>query len=230
MISRVGCSSMLECCKFKGIIFAVIGCLFTINDTFSSDQNALTAMDNKDCIFSGSFQQTRQITGLNDALDSSGQFFYHCNYGVIWKTTEPLTETLVLSKTDKNYQLQGDEIKRIRSRYSKILSKLIINMMGSDKTQTSKDFEINQTEQSVILTPNRKRIQRAIKSIEISDLSTQETERRQVLMTDPNDRIIKIISTKQTVFAEQTAISELAKQCSDIAVITTKECELLLTE
>ncbi len=145
-----------------------------------SDQEPPDVLDNKDCYFIGSFTQQKSLSGLSTLAESAGQFIYSCDRGVIWSTNTPELETLVLkSETTTSkaiaYRLVDGLVERLKSRQSRFLTELIMNLMSSDQTGIASSFTAEKNEDgSATLVPKKRQLKRAIKKISFSKLTDKQ--------------------------------------------------------
>lgn len=100
------------------------------------------------CVYSGRFEQNKFLKGLDDPVQSTGAFFYHCEQGVIWKTLTPIEEALILSKTGTNYKVTEGEPISLTSKQSGTLSQLMNGLIGLDSAYLGEQFSISLLELS----------------------------------------------------------------------------------
>ena len=108
--------------------FFQIGCLVCL--IFSRTVAAELKLPTSDCSFAGSFEQSKSITGIDQPLNSSGKFYYHCRHGVIWATGEPVTEVLTVTRDGRGYFDNGEGSKPLKSRQGRFLGGLLNGLMA----------------------------------------------------------------------------------------------------
>jgi len=167
------------------------------------------------CSFAGDFKQAKTVAGLNQSLESSGSFYFHCEEGVIWSTKAPVTETLIFSKSGDNFQIKENVVSKLKTRQAKLLGKLLNSMMSSDQSDIEKKFTLTELESEqkgtqFLLLPKKKSLKRAIKEINlrfssVSNVNIDEnvTENRQttIEIRDRKNQITSIESTQTHEFA-----------------------------
>lgn len=83
----------------------------------------------------GRFRQEKQMVFLNKPLLSSGEFVYWQRGGVIWKTLEPVTSTLLVGD-ERMVSDQGEQA------LPPSFGRLIPALLGGELAQLREDFEI----------------------------------------------------------------------------------------
>ena len=214
-------------------------CLTTL--LVSSPGSAQTA-DNElllppsSCVFSGDFKQSKHLKGLPTPIESNGQFFYHCDLGVIWKTISPIEEALVLTNIGDSFTIENKQSKPLKSQQNKLLSELITGLMGANQQYINENFELSK--QSTIaakaftLIPKKRRLKRGIKQIDLrfsTDSPSNSSEEVRISMLDRNKQWTHIISTKYNDYTNNLLDNSLnlIEQCSTSAAFTKQECQLL---
>ena len=146
-----------------------------------------------ECRFSGEFTQKKLLQGLDQALVSTGVFFYDCERGIIWKTVVPNTESLVLNKTGDSFLVKRLKIEGIQSAQNKFVSQLILALVSADESYLSKTFDSSRTSaNTVVLSPKNRRLKRAIKTITLTESSVGQIT---FDMLDQNQQTTSIISS-----------------------------------
>jgi len=183
-----------------------------------------------ECVFAGKFTQTKKLQGLATPLQSSGAFYYHCQHGVIWSTTSPLNETLVLKRDGTGVMLVDSRSTKLKSRQSRFLGNLINDLMGANISSLEKSFVIERfstTTQKYMLTPKNRSLKRAIKSINIDLLSDEELSVGRVIISiiDRNAQQTEIHSIRDKVFSSE---DEALPQCHSDTALSQQSCAQLL--
>lgn len=204
--------------------------LFFIFTTFYSALLSANAIQSDDawsiikpqeCRFSGEFTQQKKLQGLEQAIISSGVFFYDCELGIIWKTLSPNTESLVLNKTSDSYRVKRLKIEKIQSAQDTFVSQLIMALVSADEDYLSKTFKPSSVDQTTtVLTPTNRRLKRAIKSITLTDSGVDQIT---FDMLDQNNQTTSIISTALKSYSNNLTQAD----CKEIEEITEIECGLL---
>lgn len=192
------------CCGFV-IVLSCVLCSSPVWALQAQKEQADSVLMSDGCYFSGTFTQKKHIKGLDQAAESSGQFVYSCDRGVIWSTDLPQSDTLVLRSAQPGhksaaYRIVDQKIERLKSRQSRFLTELIMNLMGADRTALESHFEIETTETGALrLFPIKRQMKRAIQSIDVSKLSSDKTQ------LDESGIIIAIVDRH----AERTVIEAI---------------------
>ena len=196
-----------------------------------SDNTSVLSVKPETCSFSGSFSQQKEINGIDQALESNGVFFYDCQIGIIWQTLSPIQEALVLQKVGKSYIVTDDDKKIMKSPQSKVISKLIMALVGGNDDYLADQFSISKTLNSIFLTPKNKRLKRAINEIIItydSSHGLSQTDQLTVTMTDRNNQETRIDSKKVSFFEDTDKLTTKIQNCINSSYINTSICELLI--
>ena len=111
------------------------------SDSLAKDSLAQN-LNNKHCSFAGDFAQSKHLAGLSEPLNSTGAFYYHCNHGVIWKTTSPAESSLVFAKSGAAHRVENGQVTKLGARQGRVLGKLLNDLIGGDIVSLEKQFEI----------------------------------------------------------------------------------------
>lgn len=183
--------------------------------TFSLAQN--------DCQFSGSFEQIKQIDGIDQALKSNGVFYHHCEQGVIWSTTEPVVETLIMRRDGKGFVITANEQEQLKSRQGKFLSSLLNSLMSGDQAAIEKQFKLKLGDNNTVtLTPTKRSLKRAIKFIEVQ--RSVDLKRVDITIVDRNAQKTHINSTQTSVFNPLSSTDSMTAKTDNII----ENCQLAL--
>lgn len=121
------------------------------------------------CYQTGFYQQQKSLAGITKVLETSGNFTFACDKGLLWHTSDPLNETLV-------YQLQGNtqlvsadgSSKKMSGTLQRQLGKMLNQLIGGNQRYLDKTFFIDATDAGVRLTPRAKRMEKFLRAIDIS--------------------------------------------------------------
>lgn len=180
-----------------------------------------------ECRFSGEFSQQQSLQGLETPLQSDGVFFYDCGHGIIWKTSSPIIESMVLNQLGNSYLVKRLKIETIQSEQNKLLSELIMALVGADKDYLSKLFDVSSDKPNqLLLTPSNRRLKRAIDSISIvmQPASNEKSEQITFAMVDRNQQTTSIVSTKLLSYGKDT---DTLANCIAQPELSELECGLL---
>lgn len=204
------------------VFIAVIGLIATTLHAFGMT----TDISEKACNFAGSYQQSKEIDGLSSPLLSNGVVYYDCQHGVIWKTIEPVAQSLVLLNEGPNYRVDGQKVKKLTGRKGKMLGDIIKAFISNDLSQLSKHFELSENgsdddsfvAQEVVLLPKRKQLKRAFERVTIT---TQDTQNQLIEIVDKK-------GLRTTISATKNVSNDTEVKCELIEYFSAHECELLL--
>jgi hypothetical protein len=170
------------------------------------------ALQQRNCQFAGTFQQVKQLDGLDEGLTSSGVFYHHCERGVIWSTLTPVLETLVMRRDGKGFIITDTDQKQLKSRQGKFLSSLLNSLMSGDQGAIEKQFELAKLSSGAIkLTPKKRTLKRAIKAIEVSRSS--DNKNVGIAILDRNLQKTHISSNQTQLFDIETTADNVALNC-----------------
>lgn len=189
------------------------------------------------CAFIGSFEQSKRLEGLIDPLVSNGDFYFHCEHGVIWKSVEPVAESLVFRKNDSAFAFnQQNEPREIKSPQGKVLGRLLNDLIGADFQQLAKTFELEQLDQNTVrFTPRKRRLKRAIKTVDLtvieSDRKTIEDDEKKSVkidIVDRNNQLTSVTAVQTQVVEAHLDKGALQTQCAENNQFLRRECTLLI--
>lgn len=171
---------------------------------------SLSARAQKQSEFSGQFQQIKRLTGLPMPLLASGKYSYRKNDGLVWHTTKPIDNRLVLISSKNNPNSK-------QSRSEEFIADIFLSVIRGDISQLQQYFDIRSLTQTdrwlVQLTPSHSALKSHIYSINIS--GTEYTE--QLIFIEGNGdqttiNLQPVIAVKHS--STQLLIAPLAKSLS----------------
>lgn len=181
------------------------------------------------CAFLGLFEQEKSLNGLEDPLESNGAFYFHCEHGVIWKSVLPIAESLIFRKDGIAFTLdQQNQPREIESPQSKVLGRLLNDLIGADFKQLAKTFDLEQLDQnSVRFTPRKRRLKCALKMV---DLAVKDTSSNSVKIdiVDRNNQLTSVVAVQSLVLKTLSDKDTLQDQCAMSNQFTRQECSLLI--
>lgn len=182
------------------------------------------------CEVSGHFVQLRTLKGLPTPLESSGIFYQNCAKGLIWKTTIPVQESMVVTHNNEVLLGTGDDLVPAPSRNAKLIAELMQGLLSGRSENLSKNFHLQAvsghkpSKQLFLLTPINGSFKRALQEIEVH-FSTQENALTKVtiVVTDRNANLTRI----EVLEAKQQALTTADDSCLEVAGISAQECQAL---
>lgn len=223
------CRGHLGYIVWLALVFASSG-----SNAKTDSSSAALALPQTACAFTGSFTQTKILSGASQPLESTGQYFYHCQYGVIWVSQSPTQETLLLLNDGHSFVLQGEGLVRVSSRAGKFISRLVVGLMGGEASVLEQQFEIVESNQtSLLLVPKKRRLKRAIKSIQLitvagtseAGASASQAGVADIVITDRNDQRTQI-EAQQT--RQYQASDDVIVSCINSQVTSDELCHSLV--
>ena len=99
-------------------------------------------------VLCGRFDQVKQLVGLKKPLASNGRFCVVSDKGILWRSLQPFTNTLRLTR-DEIIQLQGERVAmRLdakREPIVQIINSLFFSLLAGDIGQLGTLFEVDAT-------------------------------------------------------------------------------------
>ncbi len=178
------------------------------------------------CHFSGEFSQTKQIKTLPVPLVSNGEFIYSCDLGLIWKTQNPIVESLVFTNQKLNFLVPEKLlIENLEGVQHDFLANLLLGLMAGNVEFIAKEFEIEISEKKdnliqLTLAPKNKMVKQAIDTVVLKKQTNKKE--LQILITDKNQQVTRIVSIEKQQFAKN---DDFSKSCTSLSA---DACNLLL--
>lgn len=185
------------------------------------------------CEVTGHFVQHRSVSGLPVPLESSGIFYQDCNAGLIWKTTAPVQESMVVTLNHEVLLGTGGDLIPATSRSAELIAELIQGLLAGHNEKLSRNFSIEvvssteQAKQLFLLTPISGAFKRALQEIEVH-FSGQNNDLREVtvVVTDRSANLTRI----EVHEAPERVLPAANGGCLKLDRFTTQECQALTTE
>jgi len=229
----------------RSIISLVIACVIVALSTQISAKETHIETPSS-CTFYGDFQQSKSLRGLEKPIESSGVFFYSCVHGVIWKTLLPIEESLVLNKDGNNSKVENGQVTQLKSRQGKMLGLLINGLIGANTDFIDKNFDVvpgnaettmpelqnKLNQQSIVLSPKSRRLQRGLTRIELltsrtvpNSIDHKDGEKLVTIsLLDRHQQWTHIVSSKKADYPQAT---DSLSSCLASSNFSLRECELL---
>lgn len=224
--------------RFRHLAFAVFfsGWFTPSFAETGSAQDALPLPDAA-CSYAGNFTQDRYLSGITEPIRTAGQFYFHCEYGVVWATQEPIKDVLILHRNGRGLQVSPDQAaQKLKSRQSKFLGQLLTTLMAGDQAALRELFEISATETAYQyqLLPRQRKLKRGIQHLVLdlaqlqplldqSEMSSKE-KALGIEILDRNHQTTRIAATQTRQF-EPT--DNAAAQCASMTDLGAEYCDLL---
>lgn len=215
------------------IVFAVlVSCWSHTAVAESTAKEESLPLPDAACSYAGSFTQDRYLSGVAEPIRTAGQFYFHCAYGVVWATRDPIRDVLILHRNGDGLQVSPDQpAQKLKSRQSKFLGQLLTTLMSGDQAALRDLFEISalDTAYQYQLTPRQRKLKRGIQHLvldlaELQSLAGQHDASLGIEILDRNHQTTRIAATQQQQFK---TTDNAATQCASIADLGAEYCDLL---
>ena len=151
--------------------FPAISALRDGSNTALAEQDILKEAFPSICHFSGNFEQKRQSKGLPIPLNSSGNFYYSCDLGLIWNTESPINDVLLYVNATTNFRVnENGDIESLSGAVRYAMSRIVLRLMRGDIAYFASEFEVSRSEEegSILLLPESTFMKKGIKSIQLN--------------------------------------------------------------
>lgn len=196
----------------------------------SAEKQLLSAVFPKTCHFSGLFVQKKEIQGLAFPLQSSGDFLFSCDLGLIWNTTAPFNEALLYANAKTNYKVdEHGNIEEMSGTTRYVMSRFFLRLLNGDADYFAQEFKVTLTEDGsgTILTPESDFMKKGIEGILIENFNPDEKALSlNVKITDATGQATHI-TIKSIVEYSLDGRTEAYKQCKVLYPNPSKWCRLL---
>lgn len=223
-----------------GILMTVIF-LSTLADLKAeSETSGLAQFKSPGCVFTGDFNQSKTISGLDQELLSSGHFFYHCRKGVVWKTTNPIEEALVFTKGGMQFRIEGEKRQIVKSPRSRMLGELMNGLIGWQRDYIESNFSLEETwsssaSQGLSLLPSKRSLKRALTKVDLNLVQASGIDSvagMKIAMLDNNSQWIRIEASAIKIYYQVESgdialENDLPEVCSSIGKFSDLECTSL---
>ncbi|WP_137937806.1 outer membrane lipoprotein carrier protein LolA [Chitinivorax sp. B] len=96
-------------------------------------------------VLCGVFNQAKTLQGLKKPVKSSGRFCMISNKGVLWRTQQPFTSNLKLTR-DEIVESQGEQVTKVLNARQeptvRLINSLLFSLMNGDLQQLENSFHI----------------------------------------------------------------------------------------
>ncbi len=150
------------------------------------------------CIFSGNFNQLKQLAKLPVPLSSSGQLLFSCHHGLIWKSIKPFNEDLIYTLKNTHFRVIDNNgpiaLDGLQHQY---LAKFLLNLLSSDTESIQKDFDIsldqsNRNTTAINLSPTNTYAKKGLNSINIKKTVTEAGDKLTINIMDSKQQTTNI--------------------------------------
>lgn len=171
-----------------------------------AEASLLSAIFPSNCSFSGLFSQQKAISGVPAPLKSAGDFFYACDLGLVWHTSEPFSEAVLYVNSTNNFKAEDDGTLTPLSGVARyVMSNIFVPLLQGETSYFTQEFTVSQEDNgSILLLPESETMQKGLQAIRIS--RADETS------TPPT---VNIKVTDATGQETQVAIEQIQKYDSE---------------
>ncbi|MFC3095366.1 outer membrane lipoprotein carrier protein LolA [Alteromonas sediminis] len=123
------------------------------------------------CHFSGTFTQNKHIEGISFPLQSEGDFYFSCNFGLVWNTITPFPEALLYANARMNYRVdEQGKIEEMPSTTRYVMSQFFLRLLKGDAEYFENEFSVSalQENQGTLLVPKSDFMKRGLKHIKVN--------------------------------------------------------------
>ncbi|MCP4294866.1 MAG: hypothetical protein GY786_04610, partial [Proteobacteria bacterium] len=124
------------------LLLVIMGCSLSLNASTS-----LTELLQLNKIYQVSFSQQKKIPFLKKPFHTSGQVIFHHKKGILWKTTKPLKQTLLITPSGFYTVNKGRVIESAMGEKSDLFYAQLFDFFRGDLSGIEKTFRIK-TQQS----------------------------------------------------------------------------------
>jgi hypothetical protein len=203
----------------------------SIQDDNVKEKNKVDIINNllpKSCKFLASFHQQKNTKEFPVPLLSSGQLFFDCEKGLIWKNTEPFKENTIYTNSGINFRLIPNEtIEQLEGPQHAYLASLLLGILSADLSAIESKFKVliapndqnpNNTgiESSGVikLTPKNKNIEKRLNSIYINKNYVNNKEAIIITVNTINHQTTTIfIDNIKNLFRSESESKNIDQQC-----------------
>lgn len=139
--------------------------------TDATEAELLAGMFPHSCHFSGNFIQQKNIKSLPIPIKSSGDFFFSCDFGLVWNTSAPIQEALLYVNARKNYRVdERGEIEPLSGAARYAMSKVFLRLLKGDTEYFADEFAVSAAPDNagLILVPESEFMKKGINQIQIA--------------------------------------------------------------
>lgn len=218
----------------KGLILALISAvagtsLAKAEQAGSAEDTLLSSIFPSGCHFSGEFKQRKTVQGLPVPLNSTGDFYFSCDLGLVWHTASPFSEAILYVNSANNFRAQDDGTLTPLSGVARyVMSNIIVRLLKGETGYFTEEFAITEEAAgSVLLLPENEMMQKGLHAIRIT--KTAEDTASAVLnitVTDATgqDTNVVIDQVQQYDFEGKRSAYD---QCTGLYADKTDWCQVL---
>ncbi|MBU3020487.1 outer membrane lipoprotein carrier protein LolA [Aestuariibacter sp. A3R04] len=198
-------------------------------DTQPEDEALLASVFPSGCHFSGQFTQKKAIEGLPVPLMSTGDFYYSCDLGLVWHTSEPFKDAILYVNGSNNFR--ADETGALTpltgtTRY--IMSNIFVRLLKGDTQYFTEEFAISPADDNaIVMRPHSDMMRRGLDSIHIQKKDTAEAGvSLDIAITDATGQLtsVSIADINEYAFEGKRSAYE---QCQTLYSDTATWCQVL---
>jgi len=197
-------------------------------DSKNTEETLLSAIFPSRCNFSGHFSQRKAVEGVSVPLNSTGDFFYSCDLGLVWHTSKPFSEAVLYVNSTNNFKAEDDgTLTPLTGITRYIMSNIFVRLLNGDTAYFAEEFSVTEaTDKTVRLHPESGMLQKGLDVIHISKTEDDSPTAVSIKVTDVKgqDTLVLIDHIQQYSFTGKRSAYE---QCNNLYADKTNWCQVL---
>ncbi len=167
-------------------------------ETENNIDEALERILPDNCIFSGEFNQVKQLDKLPVPLSSSGQLLFSCHHGLIWKSIKPFNEDLIYTLKSTHFRvIENNEPIPLEGLQHHYLAKFLLSLLSANIESIQRDFDIsldqsNRDTVAINLLPTNTYAKKGLDSISIKKTVAETGDELSINIIDSKKQKTKI--------------------------------------
>lgn len=169
---------------WQGVTFCLLLCGLAPNHLQAtsltpSEAPLLAEIFPSSCHFSGKFVQQKTIEGVPAPLISTGDFYYSCALGLVWRTQTPFTEAILYVNNSNNFKVNGNgDLSPLTGATRYIMSNIFVRLLKGDTDYFTDEFAISRGSQAgtIELRPESEYVRKGLDTISINKTTDQNKE------------------------------------------------------
>ena len=219
----------LKTLALTGMLAAAATPLAMADENGTAEEQLLASVFPSGCNFSGQFNQQKAMQGLPVPLNSNGDFFYSCDLGLVWHTSEPFSEAVLYVNSTNNFRAEDDGALTPLSGVARyVMSNIFVRLLKGDTGYFTDEFAISQEDAGdLVLLPESEMMRKGLQAIRISKTGDDTTPMAvSIKVTDASgqDTQVRIDNIQEFDFeGKRNAYEQCLEQYSD----KTNWCQVL---
>ncbi len=151
----------------------------------ATEEQLLSSMFPSGCHFSGQFSQQKSMQGLPVPLKSAGDFYYSCDLGLVWHTSEPFSEAILYVNSTNNFRAEDDGTLTPLSGVARyIMSNIFVRLLKGDTGYFTDEFAVTkEPDDTLLLIPESEMMRKGLEATRIAKSGTGDGDALQPAVT-----------------------------------------------